>query len=44
MDGSGKDGGICNIFGECVFYNLCIYSFKKFIEEEFVYDFLWWVY
>ena len=41
MDGSGKDGGTRNIFGECAPYNLRTHSFKKPTEEEFAHDFLW---
>ncbi|WP_367389789.1 PPK2 family polyphosphate kinase [Lewinella sp. LCG006] len=41
MDGSGKDGGTRNVFGECAPYGLRTYSFKKPTEEEFAHDFLW---
>lgn len=41
MDGSGKDGGTRNVFGECAPYGLRTYSFKKPTDEEFAHDFLW---
>lgn len=44
MDVSGKDGVVKYIFKDCYLYGLSVYSFKKLIDEEFVYDFFWWVY
>lgn len=41
MDGSGKDGGTKNVFGDCAPYGLRTHSFKKPTEEEFAHDFLW---
>jgi PPK2 family polyphosphate:nucleotide phosphotransferase len=41
MDGSGKDGGIRNVFGKCSPYHLQVHSFKKPTELEFAHDFLW---
>jgi len=41
MDGSGKDGGTKNVFGDCAPYGLRTASFKKPTEEEFAHDFLW---
>lgn len=41
MDGSGKDGGTRNVFGECAPYGLRTYSFKKPTDLEFAHDFLW---
>lgn len=41
MDGSGKDGGTRNVFGECAPYGLRTHSFKKPTDEEFAHDFLW---
>lgn len=41
MDGSGKDGGTRNVFGDCAPYNLRVHSFKKPTDLEFAHDFLW---
>ena len=41
MDASGKDGAVRNVFKECSFNGINVYSFKKPTEEEFAHDFLW---
>lgn len=41
MDGSGKDGGVKNVFKACTANGLSVYSFKKPTDEEFAHDFLW---
>ena len=41
MDGSGKDGAMRKVFGECSPYNLRTYAFKKPTEKEMAHDFLW---
>lgn len=41
MDASGKDGAVRNVFKECTFDGINVYSFKKPTEEEFAHDFLW---
>ena len=35
MDASGKDGAVRNVFKECTFDGINVYSFKKPTEEEF---------
>ena len=34
MDGSGKDGGVRNVFKECTANGLSVYSFKKRFHEQ----------
>jgi PPK2 family polyphosphate:nucleotide phosphotransferase len=41
MDASGKDGAVRNVFKECTFDGVNVYSFKKPTDEEFAHDFLW---
>jgi PPK2 family polyphosphate:nucleotide phosphotransferase len=41
MDGSGKDGGVKNVFGECSPSGIMVYAFKKPTDEELEHDFLW---
>ncbi|PHN05828.1 PPK2 family polyphosphate kinase [Flavilitoribacter nigricans] len=41
MDASGKDGAVRNVFKDCSFNGINVYSFKKPTEEEFAHDFLW---
>lgn len=41
MDGSGKDGAVRNVFGQCTIAGLDLVSYKKPTEEEFAHDFLW---
>ena len=41
MDGSGKDGGVKNVFGGCSPTGVMVHSFKKPTEEELAHDFLW---
>ncbi|HKZ61681.1 MAG TPA: PPK2 family polyphosphate kinase [Nitrososphaera sp.] len=41
MDGSGKDGGARNVFGECSPSGIMVYGFKKPTDEEREHDFLW---
>lgn len=41
MDGSGKDGAIRNVFGDCSPTGISVYAFKKPSDEEFAHDFLW---
>ena len=41
MDGSGKDGGVRNVFGGCSPSGIMVYAFKKPTDEELAHDFLW---
>lgn len=41
MDASGKDGAVRNVFKDCSYNGINVYSFKKPTEEEFAHDFLW---
>lgn len=41
MDGSGKDGGVKNVFGECSPSGIMVYAFKKPTDDELEHDFLW---
>jgi PPK2 family polyphosphate:nucleotide phosphotransferase len=41
MDGSGKDGGVKNVFGGCSPSGIMVYAFKKPTDEELAHDFLW---
>ena len=41
MDGSGKDGVVKNVFGDCNPSGIDTFAFKKPNEEEFAHDFLW---
>lgn len=41
MDGSGKDGAVKNVFGDCNPTGLNVIPFKKPTDEEFAHDFLW---
>lgn len=41
MDASGKDGAVRNVFKDCTYNGINVYSFKKPTEEEFAHDFLW---
>ena len=41
MDGSGKDGGVKNVFEECSPSGIMVHGFKKPTVEELEYDFLW---
>jgi PPK2 family polyphosphate:nucleotide phosphotransferase len=41
MDGSGKDGGVRNVFGGCSPSGIMVFAFKKPTEEELAHDFLW---
>jgi PPK2 family polyphosphate:nucleotide phosphotransferase len=41
MDASGKDGAVRNVFKDCSYNGINVYSFKKPTDEEFAHDFLW---
>ena len=41
MDGSGKDGGVKNVFAGCSPSGIMVFAFKKPTEEELAHDFLW---
>ena len=41
MDGSGKDGGVRNVFGGCSPSGIMVFAFKKPTDEELAHDFLW---
>lgn len=41
MDASGKDGAVRNVFKDCSYNGIHVYSFKKPTDEEFAHDFLW---
>lgn len=41
MDGSGKDGGVKNVFGGCSPSGIMVFAFRKPTDEELAHDFLW---
>lgn len=41
IDGSGKDGGVKNVFAECSPSGIMVHGFKKPTVEELEHDFLW---